>query len=377
MGKENKKFLSIFYILFILLCFFHINAVSYAEINEAESTDHIDSSLMDYIKVTPIFPENQISKDNSYLDLDMTSGQNEIIELKIVNTSDQSVHIYIRPETAITSNEGKVMYRPDIEGVPYDSSLKYPFTELVHLSQEDILLEAHEEKIVHLTIEMPKETFQGVILGGIRFSIDNQFMMNEDDYLLGVRLVENSIEDMVPNLIINNIYPYYVDNKNGFQMILQNTTAIPILNMNIELAVYKSKKLVASIQYKDWNMAPNSSVTVNIPLIDDKPLKTGIYTVNATINSDEDEWVFTSDFSVDKQEAKRVNELSNTPLSFYEQIPTYLWGIIVGVSIFIILVITLILRKKYVAKSVITKSKNKSRQHQKNIVTKKKKQIKK
>lgn len=361
--KKRKKIYILLCGLFLFFCLLNINIVSYAEENEDNESM---ATLMEYIKVTPVFPENQINKKVSYLDLLMKPGQNEIIELKVKNISDEAIQVYIRAETAITNNEGRVVYRPDIEGVPYDSSLKYPFTELVHLSQDNILLESNEETIVNLIIEMPEEDIEGVILGGIRFSTDNEFMTHEIDltkeyiydYILGVRLEENSIEDIVPTLMITNAYPYYVNNKSGFQIMIQNATALPILDMAIESVIFKSngKQSVASVKHEGWNMAPNSSVALNIPIQDEKSLKPGSYTAIVTIASEQGEWELTHDFVVDRQEAVRINNLAGTPLPFYERIPAYIWGIVVGIFLFIIIIIIIRIRKTKKRKKILVEN---------------------
>lgn len=69
----------------------------------------------------------------------------------------------IEPNTAITNQNGVIDYSK--HGHKKDSSLKYAFSDLISPKQE-IVIKGNETKKVPFTIQMPKESFDGIILGG-------------------------------------------------------------------------------------------------------------------------------------------------------------------------------------------------------------------
>lgn len=362
----------------ICLCCLFLVGVS---INVAESTADVDapvqsgSEYISYISVKPEFPENQINPDASYLDLKMVPGQVEMIPIQVKNNFKEPLNVYIRPETAVTGESGRVVYQPDLEKTPYDPSLTYPFTSLSHISDDNISLVPGETKTINLIIEMPEEPVDGMILGGVRFSTDNEFMThavdltkeNIDDYILGVRLIENE-EEVPVALVLQDVFLDYLKNQNMFRLKLQNPTSVPITNMHIEASIYKSnsnKQLYSSI-LEDWMMAPNSNVLLSLPIPQETTIYPGKYTAIVNIASDQGEWEITHDFNITRQEAKESNQRVGNKLPFYAGIPQYVMiAIIAIIIIFMLLFLLGMIRRKLKKKKLKAQSASSELQDQK------------
>lgn len=351
----KKRWIYYIPIIFLIIIFIGGGSVIASEEDKEQ--------IMDYVHIEPIFPKNQTDTSLSYFDLKVTPGEIEMIDVLLKNKSDKAVQVYMRPETAITSGTGKVVYRPDIPGVQYDESLIYPLTTLTHVVQNNILLEPYEEQIIQAVIEIPKEPFEGVILGGLRFSIDNEFMThavdltkeNIYDYILGIRLFEEPYKDPA-QAVLKQIYPYYFHNQLGFQMEIQNNTPLPLVDVAIDATIYqeKSHKKVASLEKKDWHMAPNSNVFLNITLDDENDeIMPESYIAEVHISSDLGTWKLHQSFLVNKKRLHQLQLISGKRQPFYQKIPTYVWGL--GIGIVIVIFVIIIMKK--------IKQKHKEKEH--------------
>lgn len=94
------------------------------------------------ISVNAVLPENQFNKQVSYFYLKMEPGDEQEIELKLGNSSneDQKVEVTLTP--AITNDNGIIVYPDDVKKV--DSSLVHPFTSIA-TTDKDVTVPANSE----------------------------------------------------------------------------------------------------------------------------------------------------------------------------------------------------------------------------------------
>jgi len=273
----------------ILLSFFFSPRLSYAQ---------TESELNFY--VTPILPESQLEGGAlGYFDLNLGAGERDELALEIENGSDQAIEIEISAHTAFTNVNGVVEYGRDAESP--DPTLPASIDELVEVP-ETISLDPLEKRIISLPIAMPEEEFKGVLAGGIRIneviSKEEQTQSAEEglgirnafSYVIGV-VVSNNRSAMDPGLELLDVFADQVNYRNVF--------------------------------------------------------RNGEYVLNLTARSGEEEWSWEQTFSVEAEDARRLNELDvnvDTSLNW--------WMIATAglISLFLLLVIILIVHKKKKAK---------------------------
>ena len=113
------------------------------------------------------FPENHNPETRGFFDLRVYPGQQQEIEVSINNQGDTPFYVEIELVTATTNRNGIVNYSP---GDDPDESMVHPFSEIARLTNSgDRILEipANGRVIVPITINVPEEGFEGIILGSI------------------------------------------------------------------------------------------------------------------------------------------------------------------------------------------------------------------
>ncbi len=121
------------------------------------ANDDIESELNFF--VTPIFPDSQIEGGASgYFDLNLGAGEQEELQLRIQNTSEETIDVEVSAHTAFTNVNGLVEYGRDAEAP--DPTLPASIAELIE-APGVITLEAQEERILTLPLTMPEEEFDG------------------------------------------------------------------------------------------------------------------------------------------------------------------------------------------------------------------------
>ncbi len=298
--------------------------------------------------VKAALPKNQINHNIGYFDLRMKPEQIQTIQVILENSTNEEVVVEVYPNVATTSSIGNVDYSE--ANSEYDDSLAYPFSELV-TTENEVNIQPHSSYTLDVTIQMPEESFDGMILGGLYFiekdtdaenseeSVKATQVENRFSYTIGVKLTETDVQ-VTPELLLNKVYPSQVNYRNVVNVHLQNPTATVIENLEIEAAVYSKNgnKLLYQMNKGKITMAPNSNFDYGISL-EKQRFKSGVYRLEMTAVSGEQQWEWTELFTIEKEEAEFFNseavELEESALKIWLWISVCLVG-----GIVIIFVIT-------------------------------------
>lgn len=331
-----KKLLAInVFILLIGLGFVTNNKVTFA-------------NTMEY-SVKANIPKNQIDKKLTYFDLRMAPGSKQTISLTVKNSSNKEKKIIIEPNTAITNQNGVIDYSK--HKYKKDSSLRYAFSDLISPKQE-ITLKGNESKKVPFTIQMPKEPFDGVILGGFyiheinkedKAKENNQVQIkNEFSYVIGVKLTETD-QVVKPELKLNKVQAGLMNYRTVVTANLQNTEAVIINNLDVYARITKEGKneKLHSTKKSKLSMAPNSNFDFPINW-DNQKLEPGKYHLYLTATNGDQTWKFDEIFEIKGADAKMINKTAVEVEKDY----TFLF---IGLAVFIlalIIIIIILLKKK-------------------------------
>lgn len=251
---------------------------------------------------------------------------------------------------------GVVEYGRDAESP--DPTLPASIDELVEVP-ETVSFDPLEKRIISLPITMPEEEFKGVLAGGIRIkeviSEEEQTQSAEQglgirnafSYVIGV-VVSNNRSATDPGLELLDVFADQVNYRNVFSAVIQNYTSTFVnqLEVTAEIRSIGSETILYETSQSAMQMAPNSHMHFPIPLNGDR-FRNGEYVLNLTARSGEEEWSWEQTFSVEAEDARRLNELDVT-------VDTSLnWWMIATaglISLFLLLAIILIVRQKKNAK---------------------------
>ncbi|MBC1417667.1 DUF916 and DUF3324 domain-containing protein [Listeria fleischmannii] len=271
------------------------------------------SSTMNF-SVNAVIPDNQIDKSKTYFDLKMKPGETRNLEVILTNGQNHAITIETNANTAVTNDNGIVDYSKTNPNL--DASLKIPFSEIAKMDKE-ITLPANGTKTVKVNITMPKEEYDGQILGGLHFTekLNQETEKNEEGvqiknlyaYVIGVLLTEND-KEVKPDMQLGEIKPSQINYRNVLKANLQNSQPIILKNLNIQARVTKkgSNKTLHETNKTDMRMAPNSNFNYGINW-ENQEFKAGKYTLHMTAKSNENEWKWTKDFEIKGDEAKALN----------------------------------------------------------------------
>ena len=320
--------------LLIILSFMTFNSVAASELNFGVKTE---------------LPENQTDQQKSYFDLAVKSNQKQTIFIELTNTTNKAVTIEPQINEAKTNNNGNVQY--DQNSIKRDANLKKAITDYVKVPNE-IVIPSNDKVRLPIKIKVPKEGFEGILLGGIllqqkaselkqtKGTKEKLGIKNNYAYVVGLQLTEKK-RIIKPELGLNDVKANQKNYRNVITANLQNKTPGLLNQLQVKAKIFKNEKLIYSHEQKGMQMAPISNFDFAIPLKGEE-LKPGKYTLELDAKSFENTWHFTKKFEIKSSEAKQLNSTDVT----LKNNNTWLF---IGIGIFVLILCILlvfIMKKK-------------------------------
>lgn len=194
--------------------------------------------------VNAVIPENQVDKNQTYFDLKMEPGQKQTLQVQMKNDTDKEVVVETHANTAITNSNGITDY--SVIDPQLDSTLKIPFSKIAKV-QKETKIPAKSTITLDVNVEMPNESFDGVILGGLYFkekendkekkSAKEVQIENKYAYAIGVVLRETDAQ-VKPDMKLNEVKPGQVNARNVVTANLQNIKPAMLKNLSVDAKVY-------------------------------------------------------------------------------------------------------------------------------------------
>lgn len=293
--------------------------------------------------VTPLFPESQVDESKGYYELLLAPGQKETLQLKVGNSSSEPINVQVTPHTAYTNTLGNVEYGKDAKEA--DPTLVHSLDELMTPS-EVITLAGKETKVIDIPLQMPKDAFEGYLAGGLRIAEikeeeesdapegEGVAIKNEFAHVVGV-VVSNTRDSVQPELELLDVFADQLNYRNVISATLQNFTPTFVNQLAVEATVKRAGEndVLYEASKEMMQMAPNSNFNFPISLEGDR-FRSGNYVLELTAKSGDNEWSWTREFTIDADDARKLNRedvmIDNSPN----------WWMIVTIGI-IVLVIAL------------------------------------
>lgn len=322
--------------------------------------------------VSPEIPENQKDRNKTYFDLKMKPDQKQTLKVKLTNLTDESLEIEMHTTTAITNDNGVVDYsQTDLKD--FDDSLMFPFSKIATPRQTSITLPAKETDIVLIDLHMPKQSYDGLILGGLHFSEKEKSKGNSDSssvqiqnlfaYVIGVSLRETETE-VLPNLTLNEIQPSQVNYRNVIKANLQNNQAAVIKKLTVEAKIFMENgtEVLYKGKKEDMRMAPNSNFNYGISL-NNKAFKAGTYRLEIDAKADGETYRWIDYFTINAKDAKKLNDQA---VDLEKELINWQVYLIIGliiIAIFLLLVVLFIINRNHKKEVQKRQSAQKKKKH--------------
>jgi Bacterial protein of unknown function (DUF916)./Protein of unknown function C-terminal (DUF3324). len=309
--------------------------------------------------VSAMIPSNQTESGLSYFDLHMEPEQVQRLEVEIVNEADTPITVTVEAVSASTNRNGVIDYKtPDIR----DKSLMYPFADIAEVNTPDITVPPNSTKTAVVTLTMPEEYYDGVILGGLVFTRENDSESGDQtvtvnnifSYVIGVKLSETDIA-LSPNFEIAEIVPKIVNYQPVFMHGVRNTEAVIVKGMNVDVYVKDiSGKVHAQMNKTDIDMAPNSVMPLGIEPMQGK-ISPGKYVSEIQIEYNGETYSYSDEFYISGVSAKETNSSAvktTAPVTGNSDIQIVMIGFILVLCVIIVILLFLLVYKKRENKNV-------------------------
>ncbi|MFC6290440.1 DUF916 and DUF3324 domain-containing protein [Levilactobacillus angrenensis] len=305
--------------------------------------------------VKALLPKNQIEKKDSFFNLRMKSQQDERLQVRVYNTTNQDIKVKNAIHTAWTSSAGAIEYVKTTKD--FDTSLRYKMSDISKLQGKQIItIPAGGSKLVTAKVKIPRTEFQGTILGGWYFKradskvISNvkgaSNMHNQYSYVIGMMYTMG--KNPSPVMRLGTVQAGLANYHRGVIANLRNTTAviIPNLKMNTTITNRDGGSVVKHLKQDNVQMAPNTTFKYGM-LYGDQQLKAGHYHLHMVVKNRVNEWVFDRNFTITQAQANKYNKaaVESSGLSFWLILALGALAMLILILL-ILLIIYLIRRKK-------------------------------
>lgn len=263
--------------------------------------------------VKPQMTSSQIGDNNSYFNLRTSSEQKEELPIKITNYAKETSEYIISVNSATTNMNGIIDYsQPNVKPI----KTKQHFSDLVDKREQTIAIASGEEKVIYIALTTPKDSFDGVILGGITVAKkqndkenSSKMIKNEFQYAIAAQLSENE-KEIVPNLEGGAVQLTQINKRNAIQMVVKNPQPKVMKQVEGTFTITKKGQKTSIVQEKrkGMSLAPNSEFSL-FTMLNDK-FKSGEYTYTIKLANAEGTWTFSKDFSITPKEATSLNKKS-------------------------------------------------------------------
>jgi len=304
--------------------------------------------------VQGVLPENQVNNDVTYFDIEMAQGENQDLEVVIYNSSDEPITVNVDNNSAATNSNGIIIY-DESEEKPHES-MEYPLSEISSLSETDVEIAAGDQETVTLNVEAPEESFDGIILGGLYFTMEpdesedesSLAIQNQYSYALAVQISEEGNDTEVKSdLELVDVEPGIVNHRTGLQTQFVNPAPTIIGGLEFEAPIYESgsDEPIYTRTDENFTVAPNS--TFNYPIMfENQRLEPGTYVFSAEASNGNNEWSFEEEFEITEEVAEEANEEAVELEEDYSWLIYVVVGLIAVVVLLIIAVIYLFIKRK-------------------------------
>lgn len=287
----------------------------------------------------------------------MEQGQEQELEVIVYNSSNEDITVEVANNPAITNSNGLIVYDGLLEDEELHESMMHPFSEISSIESPTVEVAAGEQESVIVTVQAPDEDFDGVILGGLYFSLEpaeaedeeSVMIQNRYSYALAVQITEEGNDNAIePNIEMLEVNPGVINYRTGLQTEFVNTAPM-IVGLEIEGSVYEAgeEEPLYTRTEEDFMVAPNSKFKFPV-MYDNQRLEPGDYVFRANASNGEETWEFEKEFEVTEEIADEANEEAVELAE--EEDNSLLMYLVIGlgllVAILIIVVLYLLLKRK-------------------------------
>lgn len=265
--------------------------------------------------VRAVIPDNQVDTRQTYFDLRLDPGGKQTVQVVITNSQEKDLSVNMQLNNASTGRNGLIVYtEPDVR----DDSLKAAVTDVAALREHEVTVPPLGSKAVDIDIQMPRESLDGTLLGGIVVTAkdaeeelqegEGVTLKNTITYVIGLKITENDSE-AEPDFDLAAITPSLINYRPAAVVTLRNKAPRIVKDMKVSAQVYRlgSDEVLRGLVLENSEMAPLSKGDFVIDW-NENALEAGDYRLKMTAEYDGRIWEWDEAFTISSGAAGEVNE---------------------------------------------------------------------
>lgn len=324
------------------------------------------------VSVKAILPDNQITKDAGYYDLKVTPGEEQVLNFQLFNNGEEDATVNLEINPAYTGDSGAFDYTRG--PADRDESMAYDLSSIASVDKV-VSIPKKGDAQAKISLKIPKEGFDGMILGAVRVTAaekdekaaeddkDGVSIKNKFAYVVAIRL---RVKEEAPKgeLKLKTVFASQVAGRNTVKVNLQNPIPVILDKMSYEAQIYKkgANDVLHSAKYENYRVAPNSNYNVPISW-ENQAFQAGTYQLKLLAKSAEtdQEWKFDQEFVITADEAKKLNDEAAELETDYSQYIIY--GAIALGAVILLLIILMVLSRRKKKRKKLERRQQKSRKN--------------
>lgn len=266
--------------------------------------------------VRPVLPQNQRDGGHGYFDLRVRPGQAQALTVEVYNQTGREITVEVGAITASSGRHGVIDYTtPNVR----DESLVHAFCDIAQVEKDTLTIPAHGSANAVVRVTMPRQVFDGVVLGGLVFTkalpqagegdssaaVLGASVQNRYSYVVGVVL--NETDTLVePEFEVYAVRPEVVNHAAAAVHYIRNRNAAIVKNLSLSIRLLREGELFMEVEREGMDMAPCSV----LPFAPDVPkghLPAGSYVSETELRLNGRVWRFENSFTITGDEAQQLN----------------------------------------------------------------------
>lgn len=268
-----------------------------------------------------IIPDNQVDRSLTYFDLRLHPGDKQTVQVLVRNSGSETITAFLDINPATTGRNGVIVYSNQENT---DENLTISIDSVATLAETEVSVPAGGERLVDINLEMPREQFDGCLLGGIQVSAEPENgkaavatentvnIENKYVYTVGLKLTQNN-SVVTPEMHLNSVGAVLTNYRPGVAANLLNSEAYIIKGMTVSAQVYRENETAPmhTVELDNVNVAPQSNFDAIIDWNGQK-LEAGTYRLTAQATYEDRTWEWDELFTVAGTTADTINSESVT-----------------------------------------------------------------
>lgn len=262
--------------------------------------------------VTPHFPENQQSRSGFY-DLRITPGQEQDIIVTVTNPTDTQIAVEVEAFTVSTARGGTVDYS---NARVNDETLPYSMSDLITIPESRVIVPANSARDVTLRLTAPNKSFNGILLGSLRFLREPTeaeqesagTIINRYAHAMAIRLSMNDRE-LDPYFALGEITSQITNARASIVVDVRNPQARMARGVQAQARIFEltSNEEIFYQSLDEVDFAPNSVFPFTMVDRAGYGLSAGMYRAEITLDYRGQIWEFDQEFEIVPTQAATVN----------------------------------------------------------------------